>query len=343
MTSLVDVPEDMAEFNDWAVEQRWSDGLPMIPPTEDRVDEMLTGTGWPSDEVIGKIPARLAEATVEIIAANAVMAGCTPAAMPILITAVQAMIDPIVNLYGAQATTHPCALMVLVSGPLTKSAGIHSGSGLFGPGFRGNATIGRAVRLIQQNVGGAWPGETDRATQGTSAKFSFCFAENDEESPWEPYRVSQGYQRDDTTVTVVAAEGPHNLNDHVSKDPKGILAMFRHTIATMGKNNSYIMSGDYVVVVCPEHATTLHDGGFERRDVQEFLHNRARIPYRDWKLGGMIGMLNQPKYLDAADDDFPVPITTTPDDVHIVVGGGPGLHSTFIPTFGLSRTATRVV
>jgi hypothetical protein len=129
----------------------------------------------------------------------------------------------------------------------------------------------------------------------------------------------------------------------VSKDAKGILQTFRSSIATIGINNAYIMSGDYHLIVCPEHAKTMHDHGFERRDVQEFLHNRARIPYRDWKLGGMIGMLNQPKYLDAADDDFQVPITTTPDDIHVVVAGGAGLHSAFVPTFALSRTATRLV
>ena len=343
--SLVDVPDDLDEFNRWAVRERWSDGLPLVPPTEERVDAMLAGTAWPADEVVGKIPPRSAEATVELVAANAVMAGCRPSAMPILVAAVQAMVEAPVNLYGAQATTHPCALMVLVSGPLGKAAGVHGGSGLFGPGFVGNATIGRAVRLLQQNVGGAWPGETDRATQGSPAKFSFCFAENDDEAdnPWEPYRVSQGYGHDDTTVTVVAAEAPHNLNDHVSNEPGGLLFTFAQTIATVGKNNAYCRPADFVLVLSPEHVRVLADHGFARRDVQRYLHERARIPYREWKRGAMFGMLPQPRYLDAADDDFQVPILETPDDVHVVVGGGPGRHSAWIPTFGITRTTTKPV
>jgi hypothetical protein len=338
--SLVEVPEDLADFNAWAIARRWSDGLPLVPPTRERVDEMLLGTAWPADATVGSIPPRNADATVEKIAANAVMAGCTPSAMPILIAAVHAMIEPPVNLYGAQATTHPCALMVMVTGPIATFAGVHGGVGLFGPGFPANATIGRAVRLIQQNIGGAWPGETDRATQGSPAKFSFCFAENEEDSPWQPYRVEQGYDVTDSTVTVVAAEAPHNLNDHVSSDARGVLFTFAQTMATIGTNNAYCRPADFVLVISPEHARVVYDAGFTPADVRQYLYERARIPYKQWKLGGMFGMLNQPRHLDAADDDYPVPILATPDDVHVLVGGGAGRHSAWIPTFGISRTST---
>ncbi len=340
--SLVEVPEDLYEFNRWAANERWSDGLPLIPPTRELVDEMLLGTEWPADQVVGKIPPRLAEATVELIAANAVMAGCRPSAMPILVAAVQAMLEPDVNLYGVQATTHPCAVMVMASGPLAEAAGVHGGCGLFGPGFPANASIGRAVRLIQQNIGGAWPGETDRATQGSPAKFSFCFGENEVDSPWDPLRVRLGHDRAVSTVSVVAAEGPHNLNDHVSTAPQGILFTFAQTMATMGTNNAYT-PGDTVLVVCPEHATILDDGGFTPRDVQEYLYERTRIPFRSWKLGGMYGMLPQPKYFEVVDDDYEVPVFGSPDDIVVVVGGGPGRHSSWMPTFGLTRTTTRVI
>ena len=341
--TLVETPDDLAEFNAWANQQRWSDGLPLIPPTEERVDEMLRATSWHADAVVGKIPPRNADATVEKIAANAVMAGCLPNVMPLLIAAVQAMLEPQVNLYGSQATTHPCAVMVMITGPLARAAGVHGGAGLFGPGFPANATIGRAVRLIQQNLGGAWPAETDRSTQGTPAKFSFCFGENDDGSPWAPYRVRQGYDIDDTTVTVVAAEAPHNLNDHVSSDPRGVLFTFAQTMSTIGTNNAYCKPADFVLVMCPEHVQIVADAGFTPGDVQKYLYERARIPYRHWKLGAMFGMLNQPRHLDAADDDYMVPILETPDDVHVVVGGGAGRHSAWIPTFGISRIATRVV
>ena len=341
--SLVEAPDDLSELNEWVVEQRWSDGLPIVPPTRERVDEMLQGTSWPADTVIGLVPPRNAEATVDKIAANAVMAGCTPSAMPILIAAVQAMLEPQVNLYGAQATTHPCAVMVMVTGPVARAAGVHGGAGLFGPGFRANATIGRAVRLIQQNLGGAWPGETDRATQGTPAKFTFCFGENEEQSPWDPYRVQRGFASDESTVTVVAAEGPHNLNDHVSSDARGVLFTFAQTMATIGTNNAYCTDADLVLVMCPEHAKVVADAGFTPADVRQYLYERARIPYRDWKLGGMYGMLDQPRHLDAADDDYPVAILETPDDIHLVVGGGPGRHSAWIPTIGVGRAAVRVI
>jgi hypothetical protein len=340
--SLVEVPENIHDFNQWSVQERWSDGLPLIPPTRELVDEMLLGTRHLADEVITKIPPRFAEATVERIAANAVMAGCRPSAMPILIAAAEAMLEPEVNLYGAQATTHPCALMLLVTGPLAEAAGIQGGTGLFGPGFHANASIGRAIRLIQQNIGGAWPIETDRATQGTPAKFSFCFGENEEDSPWEPLRVRLGHDRAVSTVSVVAAEGPHNLNDHVSREPRGILFTFAQTMATMGTNNAYT-PGDTVLVVCPEHAAILGDNGFTVHDVQQYLFERTRIPYKHWKLGAMFGMLPQPKHYEAADDDYMIPVFRSPDDVIVVVGGGPGRHSAWIPTFGISRTVTKVI
>lgn len=341
--TIVDVPDDLDDFNAWAVDERWSDGLPLVPPTPARVERMLSGTTWPPDRLVAVLPPRFGEATVEIIAINAVMAGCRPTAMPLLITAIQALSDERADAFGLQATTHPCGVMIFVNGPLGSAAGVHGGHGLFGPGSVGNATIGRAMRLLQQNVGGAWPGETDLATQGTPAKFSFCFSENEAESPWESYRVSRGFDAALTTVTVVGAEGPHNISDHVSTTPLGLLFTFAHTIATVGKNNPYIPGADFLVVVSPEHAHIIAEAGFQRRDVQQYLFERARIPYKEWKMGGAFGMFPYPRYLDAADDDLLVPIASSPDDVHVIVGGGAGLHSSWIPTFGVSRTSTRVV
>lgn len=341
--ATVGAPDDLDEFNVWANERRWSDGLPLVPPTPQRVTRMLDATTFDPDTVIATVPPRLAGATVRAIAANAVMAGCAPTAMPILITAVEAAAAPEVNAYGSQATTHPCGLMVMVTGPVASHAGVHGGVGLFGSTFPANVTIGRAMRLILQNVGGAYPGETDRSTQGSPAKISFCFAENEAQSPWEPYRLSRGFDAADSTVTVVFAEAPHNLNDHVSSEPAGLVFMMAQTIATVGKNNSYIRNNDYIVVICPEHAAVLARNGWTRRDLQEYLHERARIPYKSWRLGGMYGMLPQPKFIQAADDEMHIRITDTLDDIHVVVGGGAGVHSSWIPTFGLSRTKTMVV
>ena len=340
--SLVEVPEDFHEFNTWAIQERWSDGLPLIPPTCDLVDQMIAASQWPSDQVVAQIPPRLVGATVELIAANAVMAGCLPSAMPILIAAVQAMADPSVNLYGIQATTHPVALMLLVTGPLAQTAGIHGGVGLFGPGFPANASIGRAIRLIQQNIGGAWPGETDRSTQGTPAKFHFCFGENQDDSPWEPFRVRMGFDERESTVTIFGAEGPHNLNDHISVEPKGILFTFAQTMATVGTNNAYC-PGEAVLVMGPEHAVIMNDAGLGPRDVQRYLAERVTIPFKHWKIGGMFGHLPQPKHLAAADDDYPVRVFESADEILLIVGGGPGRHSAWMPSLGFCRSATRVI
>jgi hypothetical protein len=304
---------------------------------------MLAGTDSPPDRLIATIPPRLAGATVEAIAVNAVMAGCAPTAIPILITAVEATADPAANTYGCQATTHPCGLMVLVSGSVAEHASVRGGAGMFGPSIPGNVTIGRAMRLILQNIGGAYPGETDRATQGSPAKISFCFAENAADSPWEPYRLSRGFDIDDSIVSIVFGEAPHNLTDHISNEPRGLAFTMAQSIATVGKNNPYTRNNDYHVIVCPEHAAVFAGHGWRRADLQEYLFERARIPYGEWRMGGLFGVNPQPKYLEAADDDLQVRITDRMNDIHITVAGGPGLHSSWIPTFGLCRTVTRLV
>ena len=341
--SLLEAPEGLEEFNTWAQQRRWSDGLPLIPPTPERVERMLGGTDWPPDRVVGRIPPRFASATVSAIAANAVMAGCGATAMPVLITATEALCEPIVNAYGAQATTHPCGLMLLISGPAAFHAGVTGGAGLFGPGFVGNVTIGRAMRLILLNIGGAFPGDMDRATQGSPAKISFCFAENEQDCPWEPYRVSRGYGYRESIVAVTFGEAPHNLNDHTSVEPAGLAFMMAQSIATVGKNNTYVRNSDYFVVVGPEHAAVFARSGWDRSDLQEYLHERARIPYRVWRMGGLVGMTPQPKFMEAADDDLQVRITDRPDDIHVVVGGGPGLHSSWIPSHAGGRMMSKAI
>jgi hypothetical protein len=169
---------------------------------------MVAGSGRRGADVVAVVPPRWAEATVENIAINAVMAGCLPRYMPLLVAAVQAACEPEFGLYSVQATTHPCAVLVLVSGPAVEEVGLNFGHGAFGPGFRANATIGRAMRLVLMNVGGGLPGHGDQSTQGSPAKFSYCAAENEAATPWEPFRVTRGFDRSDSTVTVFSGEGP---------------------------------------------------------------------------------------------------------------------------------------
>src|SRR3989442_15352960 len=196
-------------------EREWCDGLPIVPPTEERVRAMRGKA--PRGRSLGAMPPLWRQATLEKLAVNAVMAGCEPAAFPVVVAAVEAMLEPPFNLYGVQATTHPVAPLLIVHGPVAGRLGVHAGSGCFGPGFRPNATIGRAIRLILMNVGGGWPGRHDTATQGSPAKFAYCIAEREDASPWGPLHAGAN------VVTVFGGEAPHNVNDHVSTTAAGVL------------------------------------------------------------------------------------------------------------------------
>lgn len=234
---VVEVPGDVVAFSMEAGRRGWSDGLPLVPPTEARVAAMLGGTSRDALETVGVLSPRQGLATVHAIAVNAVMAGCQPEHLPIVVAAIEAVSDPAFNLDGINATTHPCAVFVLATGPAARRAGIHGGSGCFGPGFAANAAIGRAVRLVLLNVAGAIPGKGDRATQGTPAKFAFCSTEREDASPWPPFATTRGYEAHDDVVTVWACEGPHNIQDHGSNTADGILRTLAGAMGQAGSNN----------------------------------------------------------------------------------------------------------
>jgi hypothetical protein len=315
-----------------------------VLPTEERVAAMIAGARRPASEVIAVIPPRWAEATVENIAINGVMAGCRPEYMPLLIAAVQAACEPVFGLYSVQATTHPCAVLMVVSGPIVETLGLNFSHGSFGPGFRANATTGRAMRLVLMNVGGGIPGHGDQSTHGSPAKFSYCVAENEAATPWEPFRVARGFAHGDSTVTVFSGEGPHNVNDHVCTSAETTLSVIADTMTTIGHNNAgSVIRGDVLVALGPEHAHTIASGGLSRRDVQRFLYERARNRVGLLRLRAMYKAGNWPDWVDQEDDDALCPIVGAPKDIHVVVTGGPGKHSAFIPTFGTSKSVTRAI
>ena len=322
----------LAEFS----AREWCDGLPFVPPTPERVAVMLGGRDGAKS--LGAMPPLWRQATVEKLAVNAVMAGCEPAAFPIVLAAVEAMLDPAFNLYGVQATTHPVAPLLVVNGPYGRRLGLHGGSGCFGPGFRANATLGRAIRLILLNVGGAWPGRYDMATQGSPAKYAYCIAENEEAAPWGPLR-------DGDIVTVYGGEGPHNVNDHVSTTASGILANVADTAVSLGSNVGwYFSQAQLMVVLGPEHARTIAADGFTRADVQRFVYENARQPLSLMRLGGMYGMQDWPAWMNATTDpDARLPRVPSPDDVFVVVAGGSGKHSAVIPNCTFSRAVSRPI
>ena len=311
----IEVDDDPAAVLAAFCEREWCDGLPIVPPTEARVREMLGRLD--GSESLGAMPPLWRKATLEKLAVNAVMAGCEPAYFPVIVAAVEAMLDPAFNLYGVQATTHPAAPLLVVNGPYARGIGLHAGSGCFGPGFRANATIGRAIRLVLMNVGGAWPGRYDMATQGSPAKFSYAIAENEAANPWGPLH-------DGDVVTVFAGEGPHNINDHVSTTAAGILHTVADTSVSLGSNVGWYLSQSQLLIAFgPEH---------------------ARLPLRTLKLGGMWGIQDWPRWMTAvADDDALLPQVPSPDDVLVIVAGGPGKHSAVVPNCTFSRAVSRPI
>jgi hypothetical protein len=320
------------------------DGLPFVPPTAARVTRFVEASGRPAQEPVGRIPPSWQTATVERVAVNAVMAGCRPEYMPVVLAAVEAVADPAFNLYGVQATTHMVAPLVIVNGPVRAALGLNAGHNAFGQGFRANATIGRALRLVLQNVGVARPGAGDMATLGSPAKYTFCIAEREEASPWEPLHVARGCPPGSSAVTVVGCESPHNVNDHVSQSAVNLLTTVADSMATMGQNPTYTLGrGEVLVVFGPEHAETLRRDGFSRADVRRFLYENARKPVRKLRLGGMWGMFPPPAWVNTLDDDAMLPIVATPEDILLAVAGGAGKHSVYLPSFGITRAVTRQV
>ena len=336
---LITIADDSQEALDDELDARgWSDGLPVVAPTRERVDAMVATSGRSPGESLGPMPPRQGDATIEALAVNAVMAGCRPAYFPVVVAAVEAALEPTFNLYAVQATTHPCSPLVIVNGPIVEAIGLNGRYGAFGPGVRANATIGRAMRLILHNVGGGVPGVLDRATQGQPSKYSFCVAENEAESPWEPLHVERGFDRGQSAVTVVGCESPHNINDHVSTRAPGILATVSASMANMGANNSYL-HGEPVLALGPEHAAILAAAGMSKDDIRRHLFEHARIPRDIWTRGGMANM--GPEQFPDAES---IPVMSDPDSLIVMVLGGFGRHSSWLPTFGdTTRSVTRPV
>ncbi|MGE0877946.1 MAG: hypothetical protein AB7L13_13065 [Acidimicrobiia bacterium] len=318
----------------------WGDGLPIVAPTRSRVARMLAAHPGSPDEVLAVIPPRSGAATVRTVAVNAVMAGCPPEVMPVVVAAVRAIGRPEFNLRGVQATTHSVAIMVIVSGAIAVDAGYNAGFGALGPGNRANATTGRAMRLLLLNTGGGRPGDGDVSTQGSPAKYTYCFAENTLASPWPAYPRTRGVEAA-SAVTVAGVEGPHNSHDMWSTTPAPVYDKIASVMTTLGSNNAPMGDSEFFVVLCPEHAALAAQAGWTRRDVQLYLYQNARMPlglrrkhFEFW--GRNIGWLNATE-----DADQLIPMTADPDDIRVVVAGGPGKHSCVIPSWGsISRSVT---
>lgn len=340
----VDAPGDDPEaWLAFAESRGWGDGLPLVPPTEPRVQAALDllPAGVDPDEVIAHLPPRGGLVTRRVLAVNAVMAGCRPETLPVLTTAVRALARPEVNLRGVNATTHPVAPLIIVHGAAVESMGFNAGLGAFGPGCRANATVGRALRLVLLNVAGARPGEGDASTQGQPSKYSYCVAENTPESPWESYPTSIGVAMGPSipsAVTVACGENPHNVQDHECISAARTLEQVASVMATLGSNNAPVSSAEWFVFLGPEHAANVADAGWSRRDVQVFLYEKARLPASRFRRAFEITQYAAWEH-ELADTD-PKPIVRDPNLIRVLVSGGAGKHSCVVPSWGMTASAT---
>ena len=325
-----------------------TDGLPVVAPTPDLVAEMLNAGPWAPDDVLIDERTREIQVTAHLAAVNAVLAGARPEYFPVIGAALAAVGDPSFRLHMPTASTGGATIMVIATGPIAEQLGIHGRENLFGPGFRANATIGRAVRLVQMNVLAAIPGELDKSTQGWPGKLSLCFTENTDASPWPPLNDRLGFGGR-SAVTVFASESGHNVCSHGTSDPEALLMTFADTMASLGS----FSNGRSVVVFAPEHARKIGDAGWSVEQVQAFLYEHAARDLATLKRVGKVehepSFINdwssgrwQPKTdqtVEPGDEQIIVHRGYRPEDILVLVGGGnAGGHSAFFPSWSRQRS-----
>ena len=319
-------------------ERGWTDGLPVVPPTEARVLRMLEGTTRAPDEVVAVVPPDLAECTVEKVAVNAVMAGCRPEYLPVVLAAVEAACTDEFNAHGLLATTYFSGPVVIVNGPIASAIGMNSGVNVFGQGNRANATIGRALQLVIRNVGGGVPGGVDRATLGNPGKYTFCFAEDEAGSPWEPLSVERGFAAGTSTVTLFAGEGPRGVVDQLSREPESLarsLALCLRSVA----HPKLVLGFDAFLVVSPEHARVFNEAGWDKARVRQELMDLLMLDGAELVRGaGGIAEGLPEGFAGATLPKF------RPDGLWIVhAGGGAGLFSAIIGGWVNGETGSQPV
>jgi len=312
-------------------ERGWSDGLPVVPPTEERVLEMLDGTARSPNEVIGLIPPNLVPCTVEKVAINAVMAGCRPEHMPVVLTAIEAALMPAFGLHGVLATTNACTPVIMVNGPIARAIGMNAKGNVFGQGNRANAAIGRTLQLVVRNVGGGRPGEIDRSVFGSPAKYSFCFAEDEDDPRWESYAVSLGYSPRASTVTIFPGDGITQTIDHISRKPEDLCRSYAGCIRAI-YHTGHIIGVQAFLAIAQEHATVFYDAGWSKARVKEELLELLKIPVREVVPGrsGLSGLTVEEK----ADADNLIPKFKNGTFNIIRAGGSAGKYSAIISSIG---------
>jgi hypothetical protein len=323
-----------------------TDGLPVVPPTRERVAAAVAASGRGAGELVALVPPNFGRATVERVATNAVMAGCRPEYLPVVLAAVEGVCDEAFDLHGVSATTNMAAPLLVVNGPVRARLGLNAGAGVFGPGHRANATIGRALRLVLMNVGGARPGGVSMSTLAHPGYYTYCIAEHEEASPWEPLAVEHGFAPGESVVAAFAGEAPHGVYDHQSRTAADLLTTIAHSLAVISHHKS-TAHGDTVLVLSPEHARTVAGDGWDKARVRRFLWERLRRPVRDLR-PGVDGGEGLPAHVLAK---FPRPETDEtliaklrePDNLKLVVAGGTaGRFSAVIPGWTFPKMSRMV-
>jgi hypothetical protein len=312
----------------------WSDGLPVVPPTEDKVRAMLRGARLEPSHQVGVVAHRAVAITAEKVAINAVMAGCLPEYMPVVVAAVEAIADPAWSYHGPGTSTGGAGVLMIVNGPIARTLDINAGDNLFGPGWRSNLTIGRAVRLVMRNVCGSRPGLLDRGTLGHPGKLSYVIAENETESPWTPLHVERGFRAEQSTVTVVASDAPNQFYNQLSNTAEGVLT----TLADNMRISGQVMGqSTYVVVLAGEHMQTIASEGWDKKRIRQFLFDNTHNSYAHLKrTGRMTGHT-------AAGDDHNMRPHTDLDNILVVAARGrAGAFSCFIPGWGSAKSSQAV-
>jgi hypothetical protein len=339
VSNLLSAPDEYA-----AMEQlhatRCTDGLPVVVPTVERVERMVLATGLDADLVLGKMGPQWGAATVHKVAVSAVMAGCLPDYVPVVIAAIKAVCEPQFDLAEMQGTTHCTAPLLIVNGPARAACGgISGGFGALGPGHRANASIGRALRLAMINIGGALPGESDMSLLGHPGKFSYCLAEDEENSPFAPMHTSVGFNAEQSVVTVVGAEAPHSVifsgDADDPKSPERLINALARAIASPSANNSYLGGKAAVTVILnPDHAGIIARAGYDRSSLQEQLAARAVTPRE------VLEALN-PKMI-RGEEAF-IPAVRDAANILVLTAGGSGLYSMVMPSWAAGPHANQAV
>ncbi len=344
---ILELEDSWEAINDWFLQNDLTDGLPIVPPTEARVAAMTRHVenelGFKATDVIGTLAPKHGQATIEKIAANAVMAGCRPEYMPVIIACVQGVADPKFNLDAVQTSTHNTSPLPIVNGPVCKAIDLNCGYNHTGSRWRATSTIGRALQLCMINIGGT-PGSINIHTQGHIARFEHCIAENEDENPWQPLHVERGYAADTSTVTLIPACPAAMIDDNGgSQTAKDLLRTLASSIAYVGNRNTN-GEGQPLLILCPQHARLLANGGYGKAEVKRFIWEYARIPFGSIPCGNLTSfskkLLKRYADFDPALGVPDVPIADKPEDIVIVVMGGTGTHSLSVQTRLASENVT---